>query len=100
MLLKNNIGTDHVNEKKRSVLDTTPAVLLEQFTLFDDSKNNNHESVNIKERHQTGKSELENDINNYTKSVDHDLFKCGNYTKIINMSLFRRYFSIRILKQN
>ncbi|KAL6261106.1 hypothetical protein P5V15_008636 [Pogonomyrmex californicus] len=81
LLLKNNVGTDHVNEKKRSVLDTTPAVLLEQFTLFDDNKNNNHESVNIKERHQTGKAELENDINNYTKSVDHDLFKCGNGEK-------------------
>ncbi|CAL1679252.1 unnamed protein product [Lasius platythorax] len=79
--LKSNTGTDYTNDKKRSVhlLDSTPAVLLEQFTLFDDNKNNNQESVNIlKERHQAAKSNLENNVNNYTKSNDHSLFKCGN----------------------
>ena len=81
MLSKNNTGTDYNNDKKRSVLDSTPAVLLERFTLFDDNKNNNQESINIlKERHQTGKSDLENDINNYTQTVEHTLFKCGNFT--------------------
>lgn len=78
---KNNT-TDYNNDKKKSVLDSTPAVLLEQFTLFDDNKNNNQESVNIlKERNQAGKSDLENDINNYSKTVDHALFKCGNGEK-------------------
>lgn len=62
------------------MLDSTPAVLLEKFTLFDDNKNNNQESVNIlKERHQATKSNLENNVNNYTKSIDHALFKCGNF---------------------
>ncbi|XP_071639061.1 ubiquitin carboxyl-terminal hydrolase CYLD isoform X1 [Temnothorax longispinosus] len=80
--LKNNAGTDYANDKKKSVLDSTPAVLLEQFTLFNDNKNNNQESVNIlKDRHQAGKSDLENDVNNYTKTIDHALFKCGNGEK-------------------
>ncbi|XP_077277307.1 ubiquitin carboxyl-terminal hydrolase CYLD isoform X2 [Temnothorax americanus] len=80
--LKNNAGTDYANDKKRSVLDSTPAVLLEQFTLFNDNKNNNQESVNVlKDRHQAGKSDLENDVNNYTKTIDHALFKCGNGEK-------------------
>ncbi|KAL0104750.1 hypothetical protein PUN28_016403 [Cardiocondyla obscurior] len=81
LFLKNNTGTDYVNDKKKSVLDSTPAVLLEQFTLFDDNKNNNQESVNIlKDCHQAGKSDLENDVNNY-KAIDHMLFKCGNGEK-------------------
>ncbi|XP_071572390.1 ubiquitin carboxyl-terminal hydrolase CYLD isoform X2 [Temnothorax nylanderi] len=80
--LKNNAGTDYASDKKRSVLDSTPAVLLEQFTLFNDNKNNNQESVNIlKDRHQAGKSDLENDVNNYTKTIDHALLKCGNGEK-------------------
>lgn len=87
--LKNNTCTDYVNDKKRSVLDSTPAVLLEQFTLFDDTKNNNQESVNIlKERHQVGKSDLENDVNNYTKTIDHALFKCGNFTVVKAINIF------------
>lgn len=82
LFLKTNTGTDYVDDKKRSVLDSTPAVLLEQFTLFDDNKNNNQESVTIlKERHQAGKSDLENDVNNYTKTIDHTLFKSGNGEK-------------------
>lgn len=88
--MKNNTGTDYVNDKKRSVLDSTPAVLLEQFTLFD-NKNNNQESVNIlKDCHQAGKSDLENDINNYTKTTDHTLFKYGNFTviKAINIHIY------------
>ncbi|XP_050466126.1 ubiquitin carboxyl-terminal hydrolase CYLD isoform X2 [Cataglyphis hispanica] len=87
--LKNNIGTDN-NDKKRSVLDSTPAVLLEKFTLFDDNKNNNQESVNIlKEHHQATKSNLENNVNNYTKSIDHTLFKCGNAVEKNEIKKFR-----------
>ncbi|XP_011161845.1 ubiquitin carboxyl-terminal hydrolase CYLD isoform X2 [Solenopsis invicta] len=78
--LKNNT-TDYINDKKRSVLDSTPAVLLEQFTLFDDNKNNNQESVNLLKERQAGKLDLENDVNNYAKNVDHALFKCGNDEK-------------------
>lgn len=87
--VKNNIGVDYVNDKKRSVLDSTPAVLLEQFTLFDDNKNNNQESVNIlKERHPAGKSDLENGVNNYTKTIDHALFKCGNFAIVKAINIF------------
>ncbi|GAB1864813.1 ubiquitinyl hydrolase 1 [Camponotus japonicus] len=88
--LKSNTGTDYINDKKRSVLDSTPAVLLEKFTLFDDNKNNNQESVNIlKERHQATKSNLENNVNNYTKSIDHALFKCGNTLEKNEIKKFR-----------
>ncbi|XP_011867999.1 PREDICTED: ubiquitin carboxyl-terminal hydrolase CYLD isoform X2 [Vollenhovia emeryi] len=79
--LKNNTATEYANDKKRSVLDSTPAVLLEQFTLFDDNKNNNQDSVNLLKERQVGKADLENDINNYTKTADHALFKCGNGEK-------------------
>ncbi|XP_070169496.1 ubiquitin carboxyl-terminal hydrolase CYLD [Polyergus mexicanus] len=88
--LKNNTGIDYTNDRKRSVLDSTPAVLLEKFTLFDDNKNNNQESVNIlKEHHQATKSNLENNVNNYTKSVDHALFKCGNTLEKNEIKKFR-----------
>lgn len=88
--LKSNTGTDYTNDKKRSVLDSTPAVLLEQFTLFDDNKNNNQESVNIlKERHQAAKSNFENNVNNYTKSIDQALFKCGNSLEKNEIEKFR-----------
>lgn len=89
LFLKTNTGTDYVDDKKRSVLDSTPAVLLEQFTLFDDNKNNNQESVTIlKERHQAGKSDLENDVNNYTKTIDHTLFKSGNFTIVKEINIY------------
>ncbi|XP_028046618.1 ubiquitin carboxyl-terminal hydrolase CYLD isoform X2 [Monomorium pharaonis] len=79
--LKNNTETDYINDKKGSVLDSTPAVLLEQFTLFDDNKNNNQESVNsLKEHHQAGKPNHENDVN-YTKAIDYPVSKCGNSEK-------------------
>lgn len=65
------------------MLDSTPAVLLEQFTLFDDNKNNNQESVNLLKERQAGKLDLENDVNNYAKNVDHALFKCGNFKETI-----------------
>jgi len=88
-VLKANIGTD-INDKKKSILDSTPAVLVEHFTMFDDNKNNNQESINmLKEHQQVIKSSLENDINNYTKNADHALYKCGNFTiiNIINIHL-------------
>lgn len=89
LFLKNNIGTDYANDKKKiSILDSTPAVLLEQFTMFDDNKNNNQESINmLKERHQTTKSNHENDVNSY-KSVDHAIFKCGNFTIVNAINIF------------
>ncbi|XP_025153799.1 ubiquitin carboxyl-terminal hydrolase CYLD isoform X2 [Harpegnathos saltator] len=77
LFLKSSTGTD--NDKKKSVLDSTPAILLEQFITFDDNKNNNRESVNmLKERQKIAKSTLENDINNFAKNPDHALFKSGN----------------------
>ncbi|XP_072743812.1 ubiquitin carboxyl-terminal hydrolase CYLD isoform X2 [Anoplolepis gracilipes] len=88
--LKNNTGTDYTNDKKRSVLDSTPAVLLENFTLFDENKNNNQESVNVlKEHHQATKSNFENNVNNYTKSIDHALFKRGNALEKNEIKKFR-----------
>ncbi|XP_032674063.1 ubiquitin carboxyl-terminal hydrolase CYLD isoform X4 [Odontomachus brunneus] len=76
LFLKGSTGTDYSNDKKKSVLDSTPAILLEQFTTFDDNKNNNRESVNmLKERQKIAKSSLENDVNNFTKNLDHALFK-------------------------
>lgn len=75
---KTNIGTNYFNDKKKSVLDTTPAVLLERFITFDDNKNNNRESINmLKEHHQVAKSNLEND--NLTKNLEHAVFKSGNF---------------------
>ncbi|XP_014473556.1 PREDICTED: ubiquitin carboxyl-terminal hydrolase CYLD isoform X2 [Dinoponera quadriceps] len=76
---KGTTGTDHTNDIKKSVLDSTPAILLEQFTAFDDNKNNNRESVNmLKERQKIAKSTPENDVNNLAKNLDHALFKSGN----------------------
>lgn len=34
----------------------------------------------LKERQKTAKSGLENDVNNLAKSIDHSLFKSGNFT--------------------
>lgn len=72
-------GTDCMNDKKKSILDSTPTVLVEHFTMYDDKKNNNQESTNVlKERHhQAAKPSTENDVNNCAKSVDHASFKCG-----------------------
>lgn len=96
MFLKGNTGTDYTNDKKKSVLDSTPAILLEQFTTFDDNKNNNRESVNmLKERQKITKSNPENDVDNFAKNLDHTLFKPGNLTLyrnhnkyLFNLSIF------------
>ncbi|EZA58756.1 Ubiquitin carboxyl-terminal hydrolase CYLD [Ooceraea biroi] len=91
LFLKTNIGADCINDKKKSILDSTPAVLVEQFTMFDDNKNNNQESINVlKDRHQAAKSSFENDVNNYAKSVDHALFKCGNVPEKNEIKKFSR----------
>jgi len=96
--LKANIGAD-INDKKKSILDSTPAVLVEHFTMFDDNKNNNQESINML-KEQVVKSSLENDINNYTKNADHALFKCGNFTIVniinIHLGLFLYIFTFSI----
>jgi len=97
-VLKANIGAD-INDKKKSILDSTPAVLVEHFTMFDDNKNNNQESINML-KEQVVKSSLENDINNYTKNADHALFKCGNFTIVniinIHLGLFLYIFTFSI----
>lgn len=80
MFLKSDTGIDYANDKKTSVFDSTPAILLEQFATFDDSKNNNRESNMLKERQKTTKSNIECDVNNYAKTID--LYKTGNLTKI------------------
>lgn len=86
--LKTNTGTDYASDKKKSIFDSTPAVLVEQFTMFDDNKNNNHDSINmLKDRHHI-KTNLESDVNNHTKNIDHALFTCGNF---INNRKYNKY---------
>ncbi|KAG7207483.1 hypothetical protein KM043_009115 [Ampulex compressa] len=74
--LKTDAGNNYVNDKKKSVLDSTPSVLLERFATFDDSKNNNRESGFLsKERNQFSKTMiLENDLNSLTKNIDTHAF--------------------------
>ncbi|XP_033334775.1 ubiquitin carboxyl-terminal hydrolase CYLD [Megalopta genalis] len=69
--LKTDIGNNHTNDKKKSVLDTTPSVLLERFTTYDDNKNNNRDQRSMsKEYLQSTKSiPLEND-SNVTKNTN------------------------------
>lgn len=61
--MKTDIGNNCINDKKKSVLDSTPPVLLERFTIFDDNKNNNRDQRSLsKEYLQSVKSmALEND---------------------------------------
>ncbi|XP_020282913.1 ubiquitin carboxyl-terminal hydrolase CYLD isoform X2 [Pseudomyrmex gracilis] len=88
--LKTNTGTDYASDKKKSIFDSTPAVLVEQFTMFDDNKNNNHDSVNmLKDRHHI-KTNLESDVNNHTKNIDHALFTCGNVSENSEVRKFSR----------
>lgn len=101
LYLKDNTETDYTNEKKKSVLDSTPAILLEQFITFDDNKNNNRESVNmLKERQKIAKSSLENEVNNFAKNRDHALFKSGNFTILntINTYLLSQFLSLSTLE--
>lgn len=41
LFLKADTGNVYTNDKKKSVLDSMPPVLLEKFATFDDNKNNN-----------------------------------------------------------
>lgn len=82
--LKGGTGIDYINNKKK--FDSTPAVLLDQFATFDDNKNNNRELAKnmLKERQKIAKSNLESDINNFAKTIDHAPYKTGNFTKIVH----------------
>ena len=63
LFVKTDTGNNCINDKKKSVLDSTPPVLLERFTIFDDNKNNNRDQRSLsKEYLQSVKSmALEND---------------------------------------
>ncbi|XP_076168390.1 ubiquitin carboxyl-terminal hydrolase CYLD isoform X1 [Ptiloglossa arizonensis] len=69
--LKTDSGNNYMNDKKKSVLDSTPSVLLEKFATFDDNKNNNRDQRSLsKEYLQLTKSmTLEND-SNVTKNTN------------------------------
>nr|XP_012151128.1 PREDICTED: ubiquitin carboxyl-terminal hydrolase CYLD isoform X1 [Megachile rotundata]XP_012151129.1 PREDICTED: ubiquitin carboxyl-terminal hydrolase CYLD isoform X1 [Megachile rotundata] len=63
LFVKIDTGNNYINDKKKSVLDSAPAVQLERFTVFDDNKNNNRDQRSLpKEYLQSAKSlTLEND---------------------------------------
>lgn len=78
--LKTDSGNNYMNDKKKSVLDSTPSVLLEKFATFDDNKNNNRDQRSLsKEYLQLTKSmTLEND-SNVTKNTNvHAYIQSGN----------------------
>ncbi|XP_053983257.1 ubiquitin carboxyl-terminal hydrolase CYLD [Hylaeus anthracinus] len=71
VFLKTDSGNNYTNEKKKSVLDSTPPVLLEKFAIFDDNKNNNRDQRPLSNEYlQSPKSmTLEND-SNVTKNTN------------------------------
>ncbi|XP_076242541.1 ubiquitin carboxyl-terminal hydrolase CYLD [Calliopsis andreniformis] len=71
VFLKTDTGNNYTNDKKISVLDSIPPVLLEKFSLYDDNKNNNRDQCSLpKEFHQSKKlATLEND-SNVTKNTN------------------------------
>ncbi|XP_026668806.1 ubiquitin carboxyl-terminal hydrolase CYLD isoform X2 [Ceratina calcarata] len=70
LLMGIEAGNNYMNDKKKSVLDTVPSVLLEKFTLFDDNKNNNREQRSIsKEYSQSTKSIMHENDSNVAKSA-------------------------------
>lgn len=63
-------GNNYTNDKKKSVLDTIPPVLLERFSLYDDNKNNNRDQGSLsKEYVQSIKSTTHENDSNLTKSI-------------------------------
>lgn len=66
--MKSEASNNCTNDKKKSVLDTIPPVLLERFTLYDDNKNNNRDQRS-KEYHQSIKSATHENDSNITKST-------------------------------
>ncbi|XP_043507747.1 ubiquitin carboxyl-terminal hydrolase CYLD [Frieseomelitta varia] len=68
--VKSEASNNCTNDKKKSVLDTIPPVLLERFTLYDDNKNNNRDQRSTsKEYHQSVKSATHENDSNVTKST-------------------------------
>ncbi|XP_071876580.1 ubiquitin carboxyl-terminal hydrolase CYLD isoform X2 [Bombus fervidus] len=68
--IKIETGNNYTNDKKKSVLDTIPPVLLERFTLYDDNKNNNRDQRSMsKEYHQSIKSTTHENDSNVTKNT-------------------------------
>ncbi|OAD54319.1 hypothetical protein WN48_08033, partial [Eufriesea mexicana] len=69
-LIKIETGSNCTNDKKKSVLDTIPPVLLERFTTFDDNKNNNRDQRSLpKEYLQSMKSTTHENDSNVIKST-------------------------------
>ncbi|KOC66136.1 hypothetical protein WH47_01029, partial [Habropoda laboriosa] len=70
LFMKNDIGNNYTNDKKKSVLDSTPPVMLERFINFDDNKNNNRDQKSLsKEYLQSVKSITHENDSNVTKST-------------------------------
>ncbi|XP_076764486.1 ubiquitin carboxyl-terminal hydrolase CYLD [Xylocopa sonorina] len=70
IFMKVETGNNYANDKKKSVLDTIPPVLLERFTIFDDNKNNNRDQRSLpKEYPQPTKSTADENDSNVTKSA-------------------------------
>ncbi|CAL7944032.1 unnamed protein product [Xylocopa violacea] len=70
IFMKVETGNNYPNDKKKSVLDTIPPVLLERFTIFDDNKNNNRDQRSLpKEYPQPTKSTTDENDSNVTKST-------------------------------
>ncbi|XP_076671657.1 ubiquitin carboxyl-terminal hydrolase CYLD isoform X1 [Andrena cerasifolii] len=69
--LKTDAGSNYTSEKKKSVLDPAPPVLIDKFATFDDNKNNNKDQRSLsKEYIQSAKSiTVEND-SNVTKNTN------------------------------
>ncbi|CAK9814943.1 Ubiquitin carboxyl-terminal hydrolase CYLD [Anthophora plagiata] len=70
LFIKNDTGNNYTNDKKKSILDSTPPVLLERFINFDDNKNNNRDQRSLsKEYLQSVKSITHENDSNVTKST-------------------------------
>ncbi|XP_048266234.1 ubiquitin carboxyl-terminal hydrolase CYLD isoform X2 [Bombus terrestris] len=68
--IKTETSNNYTNDKKKSVLDTIPPVLLERFTLYDDNKNNNRDQRSMsKEYHQSIKSTTHENDSNVAKNT-------------------------------
>lgn len=90
LFLKTDAGSNYTSEKKKSVLDPVPPVLLDKFATFDDNKNNNKDQRSLsKEYIQSAKSiTVEND-SNVTKNTNvHAYTQSGNIKHVkINIEL-------------
>ncbi|CAK9828478.1 Ubiquitin carboxyl-terminal hydrolase CYLD [Anthophora retusa] len=70
LFIKNDTGNNYTNDKKKSILDSTPPVLLERFINFDDNKNNNRDQRSLsKEYVQSVKTITHENDSNVTKTT-------------------------------